>query len=80
MPADRTGDFEGSFVKLGENAQATDDQRLDPGFGRGGVPWILLLFYVAFLVFFTWYALEYQLPDFIENATAAEATAPAAAE
>lgn len=75
MGADRTGDFQGSFVKLGENARATDDQRLEPGFGRGGVPWALLLLYVAFLVFFTWYALEYQLPDFIENAPAGAAAA-----
>jgi hypothetical protein len=31
------------------------------------VPWYLLLVYLAFLVFFTWYALEYQLPDFVDQ-------------
>lgn len=36
-------------------------------FGDGGVPWYLLLVYLAFLVFFTWYVLEYQLPDFMKQ-------------
>jgi hypothetical protein len=26
-----------------------------------------MLMYLAFLVFFTWYALEYQLPDYLEK-------------
>ena len=44
-----------------------DSVQLVPGFGRGGVPWYLLLFYLSFLVFFTWYVLTYQLPDFLEQ-------------
>lgn len=51
---------------------ATDQEVLDreafePGFGKGGVPWYLLAFYLAFLVFFVWYALEYQLPDYLQQ-------------
>jgi len=37
-----------------------------PGFGSGGVPWPLMLLYLCFLVFFTWYVLEYQLPDYLK--------------
>ena len=51
-----------------------------PGYGVGGVPWYLLLFYLAFLVFFCWYVLEYQLPDYLEKGPikpAAESAAPA---
>jgi hypothetical protein len=46
---------------------ATDSQQADLGFGEGGVPWYLLLFYLAFLTFFVWYSLEYQLPDFLDR-------------
>lgn len=53
--------------ELGGTAEETDARRLEPGFGDGGVPWLLLLFYLAFLVFFTWYTLEYQLPDFVQR-------------
>lgn len=48
-------------------AEPTDTTRFEPGFGKGGVPWYLLLLYLAFLVFFTWYALEYQLADYVEK-------------
>ncbi len=37
------------------------------GYGKGGVPWLLLLFYLSFLTFFVWYVLEYQLPDYLEQ-------------
>ncbi len=37
------------------------------GYGHGGVPILLLLFYLAFLVFFTWYTLENQLPDYLDE-------------
>lgn len=43
------------------------------GYGKGGVPWYLLLFYLAFLAFFTWYSLEYQLTDFVEKQAEAAA-------
>ena len=44
-----------------------DDQQQLLGFGKGGVPWPLLLFYLSFLVFFVWYSLEFQLPDFLDH-------------
>jgi len=47
--------------------RAEDDRRFEPGYGKGGVPLYLLLYYVAFLVFFTWYTLEFQLPDLMKN-------------
>ena len=37
------------------------------GYGTGGVPWYLTLLYLGFLAFFVWYALEYQLPDYLEQ-------------
>ncbi len=51
-----------------------DEPDLVTGFGEGGVPWPLLLFYLSFLVFFTWYTLEYQLPRFLDEKAAAEAS------
>ncbi|MFT4538400.1 MAG: hypothetical protein ACI841_004545 [Planctomycetota bacterium] len=45
-------------------SEETDSHQQTYDFGDGGVPWYLLLFYLSFLVFFTWYVLEYQLPDF----------------
>lgn len=50
---------------FGPTAGATDRKRQGLGFGEGGVPWLLLLFYLSFLAFATWYVLEYQLPDFL---------------
>ena len=48
------------------------------GYGHGGVPLLLLLFYLGFLCFFTWYTLEYQLPDFMQDGPGrSEETAPA---
>lgn len=44
-----------------------DSEQQEIGFGHGGVPWPLLLFYLSFLAFFAWYALEYQLPEFMEH-------------
>lgn len=44
-----------------------DTEQQEVGYGHGGVPVLLLLFYLSFLVFFAWYALEYQLPDFLEQ-------------
>lgn len=46
---------------------AEGNEQFKPGYGKGGVPWYLLLYYVAFLVFFTWYTLEFQLPDLMED-------------
>ena len=55
----------------------TSDARVaDLGFGRGGVPWLLMLFYLSFLTFFVWYTLEFQLPDYLEQGP----IAPGAAE
>jgi hypothetical protein len=42
-----------------------DQQTFD--YGHGGVPWLLLLFYLSFLVFFVWYVFEYQIPDFLQQ-------------
>lgn len=47
--------------------EPTDDRAFEPGYGHGGVPWYLLLFYLSFLVFFTWYVLEHQLPDYLQR-------------
>lgn len=53
----------------------TDDTRQARfGFGKGGVPLPLLLFYLSFLVFFVWYTLEYQLPDYLESGPVKPAT------
>ena len=58
-----------------------DTQAAELGFGKGGVPWFLMVFYLAFLTFFVWYTLEYQLPDFLKQGPVkpggTEATAPA---
>ena len=58
----------------GENVEATDSTQQVFHYGKGGVPWYLLLVYLSFLVFFTWYTLEYQLPDFLKDGPAAETT------
>lgn len=47
--------------------ESSDALSVHPGYGDGGVPWYLLLIYLSFLVFFTWYVLEYQLPDFLNQ-------------
>jgi hypothetical protein len=51
---------------VGEHVEL-DSERHEFDYGKGGVPWLLLLFYTSFLVFFTWYVLEYQLPDFLSQ-------------
>jgi hypothetical protein len=48
-------------------ARADDSRPFHPGYGHGGVPWYLLVFYLAFLVFFVWCVVEYQLPDYLEK-------------
>ena len=52
---------------LGASGEETDATRQTFQFGEGGVPWLLLLGYLAFLVFFAWYTLEFQLPAFVEE-------------
>lgn len=59
--------------------EPTDADAAELGFGKGGVPWYLLVFYLAFLVFFTWYVLEYQLPAFLEEGPGGAALAGAEA-
>ncbi len=60
----------------GEAPDIRDDaqQALVP-YGKGGVPWYLMLFYLGFLAFFVWYTLEYQLPDFLEQGPVQPGTA-----
>lgn len=47
--------------------EPSDAEQAQLGFGKGGVPWYLLLFYLGFLVFFTWYTVEYQLPAYLDE-------------
>lgn len=61
----------------GADPAEKDAAQLAPGFGRGGVPWYLLLLYLGFLVFFTWYTLTYQLPDFLNQGPGQTDEAPA---
>jgi len=67
------------FPQSAGDRDTTDSKKAELGFGPGGVPWLLLLFYLSFLAFFTWYAVEYQLPDFLnrfESAPAVDSSAP----
>lgn len=57
-------------------SEVTDSRRHDFRFGEGGVPWFLLLGYLSFLIFFTWYVLTYQVTDFVKHGS----LGPAAAE
>lgn len=52
------------FPNATGDPELTDSAQADLGFGDGGVPIALLLFYLAFLVFFTWYTVDFQLPAF----------------
>ncbi|MCP3916482.1 MAG: hypothetical protein GY711_13070 [bacterium] len=52
---------------VGPELEATDQKRFVPGFDSGGIPWFLLVLYLAFLSLFTWYVLENQLPSFLEE-------------
>lgn len=45
--------------------EQSDTGQAELGFGKGGVPWYLMLLYLAFLAFFVWYSLEYQLADYV---------------
>jgi len=54
----------------------SDSERFEPGFGKGGVPWYLMVFYLAFLTFFTWYVLEFQLPDYLQKGPVKPAAEP----
>lgn len=60
--------------------EGTDRAQARFAYGPGGVPWPLLFLYLGFLIFFTWYTLEFQLPDFLRkgpgqtNSGAQEAT------
>ena len=45
----------------------SDAKQAEFEYGHGGVPLLLLLGYLTFLAFFTWYTLEFQLPDFLES-------------
>ncbi len=47
--------------------EVTDSKRHEFGFGEGGVPWFLLLGYLSFLGFFTWYVVTFQLADFAKH-------------
>ena len=64
------GDFE---VTRDENAQELP-------YGHGGVPWLLVLLYIGFLTFFTWYTLEHQLTDYLELQEQKAAVSEAEAE
>lgn len=52
---------------IGESAERTDAELKRFGYGRGGVPWYLFALYLSFLVFFVWYVLEYQLPEYLDE-------------
>lgn len=52
---------------LGASVEETDRKQKVFQYDVGGIPWYLLLFYLAFLVFFTFYTLEFQLPDFLNQ-------------
>ncbi|MFT7679993.1 MAG: hypothetical protein ACI8QC_003999 [Planctomycetota bacterium] len=55
------------FPYVSEDPEAIDSKQADLGFGEGGVPFILLLLYLSFLVFFTWYTMDFQLPEFLKD-------------
>ena len=75
------------YDPLPATPEETDEHQQVYDFGEGGVPWYLLLFYLAFLTFFTYYVLENQLPDFtseppiqVDDGGAADAAASGAVE
>ena len=53
--------------------ELSDEERVEFGYGKGGVPWYLLLYYLGFLTLFTWYVLEFQLPAFLQNSPGGDA-------
>ena len=58
---------------MSESSAREDQVELD--YGEGGVPWPLLIYYLGFLTFFTWYCLEFQLPDFLKQGPGASQVA-----
>ena len=50
---------------FGSTSEDTDATQQTFNFGEGGVPWLLLIGYLSFLVFFAWYSLGFQLPAFV---------------
>jgi len=67
-------------MSTGEMHRGDDTTQAELGFGKGGVPWLLLLFYLSFLTFFVWYVLEYQLPDYLEQGSGGSAIEAGAAD
>ena len=63
-----------------ESFELTDAEQAQLGFGKGGVPWYLLVFYLSFLVFFTWYVLEYQLPAYLDEGPGSDSISTEARE
>ena len=63
---------------MSEPEHTADAKPFHPGYGHGGVPWLLMLLYIGFLVFFTWYVVEYQLPDYLEKGPVKPAASSAA--
>lgn len=63
---------------VGPGPELADSKPLATRYGVGGVPWYLVLKYLGFLTFFTWYVLEYQLPDYLEQGPGQQNQAPAA--
>ena len=55
------------FAQVEQSSEVTDSKKHEFGFGEGGVPWFLLLGYLALLVFFGWYVVDYPLKDFEEH-------------
>lgn len=52
---------------LGESGEDTDSKQHVFNFDNGGVPWPLLILYLSYLVLLTFYVLEFQLPDFLQQ-------------
>jgi hypothetical protein len=65
---------------MSDTHEAEDTKQAALGFGKGGVPWLLMLLYLGFLTFFVWYCLEFQLPDFLRDGAAREPGVEAVAE
>ncbi|MFT5284192.1 MAG: hypothetical protein ACI8TQ_000348 [Planctomycetota bacterium] len=55
-----------------ETGELVDHEQAKFNYGKGGVPWYLMVFYLAFCTFFTWYVLEFQLQGFINESPLGE--------
>lgn len=53
------------FATGSSSPDAADSRQFKMPYGKGGVPWYLFLYYLGYLALFTWYALEFQLPDYL---------------